>query len=97
MRAIMVMMFPYLTSAYQVRRVRISLPLVEPLLDGEKYFLPGDQPAPSGEDLRAFTRPKLDNGRAIPMRPRGPLWTSLMTGRARPAGAASATRPSWPG
>lgn len=42
-----------------VRPVRISLPLVEPLLDGLKYFRPDDLPALAGEDLRPMSRPKL--------------------------------------
>ena len=41
------------------RRLRVSLPLVEPLLDGVRYFRPDDLPAPEGEDLRALHRPKL--------------------------------------
>ena len=38
----MVCELPYLDSNAQIRRRRISLPLVECLLDNEKYFLPGD-------------------------------------------------------
>ena len=40
-----------------VRQVRISVPLVECLLDGHKYFLPGDLAPAAGVDLRAIARP----------------------------------------
>jgi len=66
---------PHLTSAYKVRRLRISLPLIEPLIDGVRYFRPGDAPALSGEDLRASSRPKLHKiARPVtPARPSGQL------------------------
>jgi hypothetical protein len=38
----MVRVLPSLNSNAQVRRLRISVPLIEVLLDGEKYFRPGD-------------------------------------------------------
>ena len=62
-------------SAYKVRRLRISLPLIEPLIDGVRYFRPGDAPALSGEDLRASSRPKLHKiARPVtPARPSGQL------------------------
>ena len=41
--------------------------MVEPLLDGVRYFREGDQPAAAGEELRPIARPKL-----------GPRW-SLVT------------------
>ena len=41
-----------------VRRRRISLPLIPDLVDGRKYFLPGDLPPAAGEELRAMCRPK---------------------------------------
>jgi hypothetical protein len=43
-----------------VRQVRISVPLVAPLLDGVRYFLPDTLPPPEGEDLRPQRRPRLD-------------------------------------
>jgi hypothetical protein len=38
----MVCELSYLNATAQVRRLRISLPLVACLLDNKKYFLPGD-------------------------------------------------------
>ena len=52
-------MFPYQTTYGTVRRMRVSLPLIPALLDGQRYFLPGDLPAPAGDELRAVARPKL--------------------------------------
>ena len=42
------------------RRVRISLPLVPCLLDGQRYYLPDTLPPPAGEDLRPQRRPRID-------------------------------------
>ena len=50
-----------------VRRRRISLPLIPDLLDGQKYFLPGDLPEARGEDLRPMVRPKP--GKVLAARP----------------------------
>jgi hypothetical protein len=50
------------SAASGVRRVRISVPRVDCLLDGQRYFLPGELPAPEGVDLRPMARPKI--GRA---------------------------------
>jgi hypothetical protein len=41
-----------------VRHRRISLPMVEVLLDGVRYFKPGELPEARGEELRAMCRPK---------------------------------------
>jgi len=41
------------------KRVRISLPFVECLLDHQSYFLPGELPAPAGEELRPMSRPRI--------------------------------------
>jgi len=49
------------------KRVRISVPLVECLLDHQRYFLPGELPAPAGEELRAMCRPKP--GKVLAARP----------------------------
>ena len=68
----MVFVCPFLTTAAQVRRLRISLPLIEPLLDGRKYFLPDDLPPASGEELRPMLRPRITNA------PRGPTFRSLV-------------------
>ena len=67
-RAIMTVLHPHLTSAYKVRRLRITLPLVPQLLDGVRYYPPGDVPPLDGQDLRAFSRPKI--GRIVrPIKP----------------------------
>lgn len=42
------------------RQVRISVPLVECLLDNQRYYLPDDLPPLAGEDLRPQRRPRLD-------------------------------------
>ena len=57
MRATMIMLFPYQTSAGTVRRIRVSLPRI--LVDNHRYFLPEDLPPPARDDLRAWLRPKL--------------------------------------
>ena len=40
----MICVLPLLTTACQARRLRISVPLVECLVDGQKYLLPDDLP-----------------------------------------------------
>jgi hypothetical protein len=55
----MVFVCPFLTTAAQVRYLRISVPLIEPLLDGVRYFREGDLPPAAGEELRPIARPKL--------------------------------------
>lgn len=61
-----------------VRRVRISLPLIEPLLDNSKYFLESDLGPLAGQDLRSLCRPKVEKVLGKPDKPprRGALWTS---------------------
>ena len=49
----MICVLPFLTTACQVRRLRISVRLVESLVDGQKYFLPDDLPPPAGEELQS--------------------------------------------
>jgi len=40
------------TTAFRTRRVNITLPMVEALIDGVKYFRPGEElPPASGEEL----------------------------------------------
>jgi hypothetical protein len=58
----------FLTTACQARRLWISVPLVELLLDNQKYFLPDALPAPSGDDLRPMLQPRI--AKAKPPRPR---------------------------
>jgi len=50
----MVRLIPCLTPNAKVRHVRVSLPLVPHLVDGERYALPGDPLPP--EDLVARAR-----------------------------------------
>jgi hypothetical protein len=50
-----------------IRRRRISVPMIEPLLDGKKYFREVDLPPASGEDLRPQRRPKA--GKVLAARP----------------------------
>ena len=58
----MVFLFPFLTTNCQVRHLRITVPLVECLIDGVRYFRPGDLPPPSGDELRPLFRPRLTRG-----------------------------------
>ena len=55
----MVFLFPFLTTNCQVRHLRITVPLVECLIDGVRYFRPDDLPPPSGDELRPVLRPLL--------------------------------------
>jgi hypothetical protein len=57
---------PFLTTACQVRRLRISLPLVEWLVGGRKYFLADDLPPAAGEELRPLFRPRIAQAKAPP-------------------------------
>jgi hypothetical protein len=70
----MVRVYPFLTTACQVRHQRISVPLVACLLDRQKYFRPADLPPPTGEELRPLLRPRLtlaaDQRTATPCSPR---------------------------
>jgi hypothetical protein len=56
------------SAASGVRRVRISVPLIGCLVDGQRYFLPGDLPAAEGLDLRAIARPKIGGPAAPPVK-----------------------------
>ena len=55
-----------------IKRVRISLPLVECLLDNVRYYLPSDLPPPAGEELRPMSRPRITKG------PRAPSLRSMV-------------------
>ena len=79
-RATMTMMLPVSSGPSGTRKVRISLPLVEGLLDGQKYFREGDLPPLTGQDLRGLSRPKVH--KVLGPR-RGQLWTSPDRVRAR--------------
>ena len=75
--ATMIVLVSVPSAASDFRRLRISVPLVECLLDGRKYFLPDELPPLAGTDLRSIRAPRLDKiGRAIPERARGPRWTA---------------------
>jgi hypothetical protein len=67
----MVCLLPYLNSNARVLHLRISVPLVESSLDGQKYFRPDELPAPSGEELRPMVSPRIKA-------PRGPTLRSLV-------------------
>jgi hypothetical protein len=54
------------SAASGVKRVRISVPLVECLVDGVRYFRPGDLPAPEGEELRSMSRPRITKAPRAP-------------------------------
>ena len=66
----MARLVPYLTSNATIRRLRISAPLVELLLDNQKYFLPDALPALAGDDLRPLLQPRIARAKQSP-RPRG--------------------------
>ena len=70
---IMVMMLPVSSGPSGVRRVRISLPLIEPLLDNSRYYLPDNLPPAAGQDLRGLSRPKVH--KVVQQQRRGALWT----------------------
>lgn len=63
----MVCLVTHLSGNFGIRRLRISVPLVPCLLDGEKYFAPGELPELHGNDLQRVYRPRI--GQAPP-RPR---------------------------
>ena len=60
------------SAASGVKRVRISVPLVECLVDGVRYFRPGDLPPPEGEELRPMSRPRITKA------PRAPSLRSMV-------------------
>jgi len=43
---------PYLNSNAQIRRLRISRPLIGCLVDGTRHMLPNTMPPPTSDDLR---------------------------------------------
>jgi hypothetical protein len=61
----MVRLAPFLTSSATVRRLPISLPMVEPLLDGVRYFRPDDLPPLTGDELRLTSRPRMNRAPAL--------------------------------
>jgi hypothetical protein len=62
----MIFLVPFLNSNARVQHVRVSLALVPALVDGQRYFLPGDLPPPQGLELRALSRPRLNQPGATP-------------------------------
>jgi hypothetical protein len=74
----MVFVCPFLTTAAQIRRLRISVPLVPCLLDNQRYYLPDDLPPASGEELRPMLRPRIAQVKALPRAPRAPSLRSLV-------------------
>jgi hypothetical protein len=57
---------PMLGSDMKVRRLRISVPLVEALLDGERYMREEDPARQSAKLKRRFERQKQRVGRSSP-------------------------------
>ena len=54
------------SAASGVKRVRISVPLVECLVDDVRYFLPDTLPPPAGEELRPMSRPRITKAPRAP-------------------------------
>ena len=54
------------SAASGVKRVRISVPLIECLVDGVRYFRPGDLPPPEGDELRRMSRPRITKAQRAP-------------------------------
>jgi hypothetical protein len=55
----MICVFQFQTAVGTVRRLQISVPLIECLVDGVRYFRPDDLPPASGEELRPILRPRI--------------------------------------
>ena len=71
----MVALVVHLTTACSIRHVRVSVPLVEPLIDGVRYFRPDDLPPPAGVELRALSRPRIAQAKPAPAsRPDRKAW-----------------------
>ena len=70
----MIVMHVHQTTAGTVRRLRISLPLIPDLVDNQRYWRPDDLPAPAGDELRSWSRPKVHKVLGKPDKPprRGP-------------------------
>ena len=58
MQPSMVSIVAHLTTNCRARQLRISVPLIECLVDDVRYFRPDTFPA-VGEELRALYRPRL--------------------------------------
>jgi hypothetical protein len=69
----MICVFPFQTSVGTIRRLRISVPLIECLIDGVRYFRPDDLPPASGEELRPILRPRI-TVRPTPSSPEPAMW-----------------------
>jgi hypothetical protein len=74
----MIAVRPYLQTCGLVRTLQISLPLIEPLVDGVRYHLPDDIAPPSGHDRRPVMRPRITQMKAPPRAPRAPSLRSLV-------------------
>ena len=62
----MIAMVTIPSAASGVRKVRISVPRIECLLDNQRYFLPGDLPPAAGEELRPMSRPRITKASRAP-------------------------------
>jgi hypothetical protein len=69
----MVRVMPHLTKTYQIRRVRVSVPMIPQLVDGVRYFGADDALPPVG-----VGRPRTQPPASAPPRPD---WTSLCEAR----------------
>jgi hypothetical protein len=65
----MICILPFQTCVGTVRRLRISVPLIECLVDGVRYFRPDDLPPPAGDELRPMLRPRITVRPAPPSSP----------------------------
>ena len=81
------------SAASGVRRVRISVPLIDCLVDGVRYFRPETLPPPEGQDLRALTRPTVGKMLGPDARPgrRSARCSARTPGRLHHRGAGRAT------
>ena len=74
----MVFVCPFLTTAAQIRRLRISVPLIECLIDNQRYYRPEDLPPATGEELRPLLRPRITQLKAPMRAPRAPSLKMLV-------------------
>jgi hypothetical protein len=70
----MVSVLPHLTTNGRIRRVRVSVPLIEVLLDSQKYFRPDEPlPLPADDEFRPIVQQTSP--------PRRPDWAAVCAAR----------------
>jgi hypothetical protein len=74
----MVAIVTYLSAGCRVRHVRISVPLIACLVDGQRYFLPDALPPPEGQELRPMLRPRITTQPQRERAPRAPTLRKLV-------------------